>query len=258
MTIVKEKLVTRSEVPVDQTWKLEDLFPSVDAWEQELAAIEADVSSVTQFKGQLGNDSKTFLDCLLAEEELKKRMILVGTYASLRFSEDATNPENQGNAARVSSIFSAISAALSFIESEILALPKGTIEQYIKEENELEVFQNNLNMILEKKPYTLSPETEEALAALGEVHDAPYMIYQRSKASDMTFPTFKDEEGNDLPLSFALFEDRYELSESPVVRRNAFQAFSETLKKYQNTFAAAYATEVKNKWHYLKYETINL
>lgn len=247
MTMVKEKLLTRAEVPVEQTWKLEDLFPSVEAWEQELAALEVDVSTVTKYKGQLGNGAKVFLDCLLAREELQKRMILVGTYANLRFNEDATNSENQGNAAKVSSIFSSISAALSFIESEILALPDGTIEQYIKEEKELEEFKNNLNVIMDKKPHTLSPETEETLAALGEVHDAPYMIYQRSKASDMTFPSFKDEEGKELPLSFALFEDRYELSENPTVRRNAFEAFSDTLKKYKNTFAAAYGTEVKKQ-----------
>src|SRR5690606_28844982 len=247
MTMAKEKLLTRAEVPVEQTWNLEDLFLSVEAWEQEVAALEVDVSTVTKYKGQLGNGAKVFLDCLVAREELQKRMILVGTYANLRFNEDATNSENQGNAAKVSSIFSSISAALSFIESEILALPDGTIEQYIKEEKELEEFKNNLNVIMDKKPHTLSPETEETLAALGEVHDAPYMIYQRSKASDMTFPSFKEEEGKELPLSFALFEERYELSENPTVRRNAFEAFSDTLKKYQNTFAAAYGTEIKKQ-----------
>ncbi|WP_449540327.1 oligoendopeptidase F [Ferdinandcohnia sp. Marseille-Q9671] len=247
MTKVKEKLLTRADVPVEQTWKLEDLFPSVQAWEEELAAVEAAVSTVTAYKGNLANGAKTLVDCLLAKEALQKRMVLVGTYASLRFSEDATNPENQGNAARISSIFSSINAALSFIESEILTLPEGTVEQYIKEEKELEEFQNNLQLIIERKPHTLSPETEEALAALGEVHDAPYMVYQRSKASDMTFSSFKDEEGNELPLSFALFEDRYELSESATVRRNAYEAFSNGLKQYQNTFAAAYGTEVKKQ-----------
>lgn len=105
MTKVKEKLLTRAEVPVEQTWRLEDLFQSVEEWEQELASIESDVSTVTKYKGQLGNGAKTFLDCLLAKEELQKRMVLLGTYASLRFNEDATNPENQGNAARVSSLF---------------------------------------------------------------------------------------------------------------------------------------------------------
>ncbi|MFS0863198.1 oligoendopeptidase F [Fredinandcohnia sp. 179-A 10B2 NHS] len=247
MTTVKEKLLTRSEVPVEQTWNLDDLFQTVEAWEAELAGIQADVSTVTKYKGLLGEGAETLLDCLLAREELQKRIVLVATYASLRFSEDATNPDNQGNAARVSSALSEIGAALSFIESEILTLPEGTIEQYIKEEQGLEVFQNNLSLILEKKPHTLSPETEEALAALGEVHDAPYMIYQRSKASDMKFSSFKDEEGNELPLSFALFEDRYELSENTTVRRNAYEAFSESLKQYQNTFAAAYGTEVKKQ-----------
>ncbi|MFT4414042.1 oligoendopeptidase F [Fredinandcohnia humi] len=247
MTTVKEKLLTRAEVSVEETWQLEDLFETIEKWEEELAAIEEAVPTVTKYKGHLSESAKTLLDCLLAREELQKRMVLAATYASLRFSEDATNPVNQGNSARVASVYSAINAALSFIESEILALPKGTVETYITEEKGLEVFQKNLNLILEKKPHTLSPETEEALAALGEIHDAPYMIYQRSKASDMTFSSFEDEEGNELPLSFALFEDRYELSENTTIRRNAYEAFSKSLKQYQNTFAAAYATEVKKQ-----------
>ena len=109
-------------------------------------------------------------------------MIRVATYASLRSSEDGTSPLNQGNSARMASMLANISAALSFLDTEILALPIGTIEQYIQQEPELNVFKKlSRRFIREKKPHTLSAELEETLASLGEVHDAPYMIYQRGK-----------------------------------------------------------------------------
>src|SRR5699024_12194306 len=101
-----------------------------------------------------------------------------------------------------------------------------------------------LDDILEKKPYTLSPEIEETLAALGEVHDAPYMIYGRSKSADMEFDPIKDEEGNEHPMSFALYADRYELSPHTSLRRKAFDSFVHTLNQYKNTYAATYATVV--------------
>ncbi|WP_078546471.1 oligoendopeptidase F [Litchfieldia alkalitelluris] len=247
MTKVLSKLTQRSEIPAHLTWKLEDLFLNNEEWELALKSIQEDVTNVTRYKGTLGQGSSELLDCLLAREELQKRIVHVATYANLRFSEDATNPENQGNASRVASVLSKISASLSFVDSEILALPTEVISKYIDENKELAVFKIYLEELLDKKAYTLSPETEEALAALSEVHNSPYMIYQNSKAADMTFSAFKDENGEELPLSFALFEDRYELSTNATVRRNAFESFSNTLQSYKNTFAAAYATEVKKQ-----------
>ena len=49
----------RNEVPVEQTWKLEDLFPSPEAWEAERKAIEADLPAVTQYKGRLAEGPAT-------------------------------------------------------------------------------------------------------------------------------------------------------------------------------------------------------
>lgn len=80
---------------------------------------------------------------------------------------------------------------MSFVDSEILALPDGTIEKYLKEHDELKEYENFLKDLLKYKPYTLSPETEEVLASLSEVHSAPYTIYQRSKSSDMQFDDFE-------------------------------------------------------------------
>ena len=96
-------------------------------------------------------------------------------------------PQNQANSARVGDMVSHLNASLSFIPSEILDLPEGTIEKYLQEEPGLEPFRKHLSDLLETKPYRLSADTEAALAALGEVFAAPYTIYQRGKLSDMSF-----------------------------------------------------------------------
>src|SRR5690625_1029495 len=70
------------------------------------------------------------------------------------------------------------------------------------------------------------------------------MIYNRSKSSDMEFDPVMDKDGNELPMSAALFEDRYELTSDTKLRRNAYHSFTKTLDQYKNTIAANYATEV--------------
>lgn len=242
-----QKRLTRAEVPVEKTWNLADLFASSEDWEAELTAVQVDLQTVTEYKGKLGDGAHVLLACLNAQEALNERITRVETYASLQSSEDGTNPLNQANSGRVGTMSSHVGSELSFIRSEILALPEGTVERYLQAEPGLESLRRNLEKLLETKAHQLSPETETVLAALGEVHSAPYTIYQRSKSSDMQFAPIEDKDGNELPVSFALYEDHYELLPDTELRRKAFGSFANTLKQYKNTFAASYATEVKKQ-----------
>ncbi|MGV3488917.1 MAG: oligoendopeptidase F [Tuberibacillus sp.] len=237
----------REEVPAELTWDLKDLFASEEDWEQELCAIQKDVSNITKYKGRLSEGPNVLLDCLKEREDFLKRIIRVDTYASLRQSADGSDPVNQANSSRVAAALSSIFADLSFIKTEILSLPDGTVERYINEENGLATFKKYLEELLDTKPHTLSAETEKALASLGMVLDAPYMIYERSKSSDMTFGSIVDDEGHERPVSFALYEDLYESSPDTNLRRNAYDSFVEGLKRYKNTFAATYATEINKQ-----------
>lgn len=243
MTKQTERL-KRSNVPEEQTWNLHDLFASHTKWEEELTAVQTDVNDITAFKGKLGSNSNTLLNSLNALSEFEKRLIRVATYASLKANTDGTDPENQRDSARIGAAMAQIGAALSFMDSELLTIPEEKLTDFLSEEKGLQIYQKMFSDLLEKKPYTLAPELEETLAALSEVHDAPYMIYERSKASDMEFDPIIDKDGNELPMSFALYEDRYEISPDTFIRRKANESFTKTLKQYQNTYAATYATEV--------------
>ena len=240
------KTLLRHEVPVEQTWNLNDLFSTEQEWEKALNSINEELVSVTKFKGQLQDNAKTLLDCLLAKDALTERVMRVMAYASLRQSEDGTNPENQANSARVSSMISQVSANLSFIESEILQMNEETINSFIEKEEGLVEFQNTLLTILEKQPYKLSADAEEVLSAFGEVLDAPYMIFLRSKTSDMQFNSFTTDDGTDYELTFNSFP-KYEGSPNTEIRRKAYDTFVKTLNQYKNTYAATYATEVKKQ-----------
>lgn len=246
MKKVIKKTLTRSEIPVEQTWSLTDLFEMEEAWEAELKSVQNDIQTVTQYKGRLSEDAKTLLDCLLAKDSLSERVMRVMTFAHLRQSEDGTNPINQANSARVASMLSSFGASESFINSEILELPDGTIEKYISQAPGLEEYRKTLTDLLETKPHKLSPDAEEVLAAFGEALNAPYMIYERSRTSDMQFPSFTTENAEEYPLTFNSFP-KYEGSPNTELRRKAYDTFVSTLKQYKNTYAATYATEVKKQ-----------
>ncbi|MEC2258650.1 oligoendopeptidase F [Bacillus cereus] len=245
-TIIENRLV-RAEVPNELKWDLSDLYKSDDEWHTALNILENNIQKLDAFKGRLHTNSTTLLNCLLLEEELLMKLTKLYSYANLKESTDRTNPIIQANSSKISALWTKVHTALSFIHNEILSFDEGTIEKYLTEETKLEPFRKSLLEILQKRQHTLSPETEEALAALGEVHSSPYKIYGMTKLADMDFTSIQDEQGNELPVSFALFESKYEFSPSAYIRRKAYSSFVSTLKRYKNTVATTYATEVKKQ-----------
>ncbi|PEW80917.1 oligoendopeptidase F [Bacillus cereus] len=247
MKNIIEKRHIRAEVPTELTWDLSDLYESDKEWETALRVLTDDIKKLDAFKGQLHTSSTTLLHGLLLEEELLMKLTKLYSYANLKESTDRTNPVVQANSSKIAALWTKVHTALSFIHNEILSFDEGTIEKYLAEETKLEPFRKSLLDILQKRPHTLSPETEEALAALGEVHSSPYKIYGMTKLADMDFTSIQDEQGNELPVSFALFESNYEFSPSVDIRRKAYSSFVSTLKRYKNTVATTYATEVKKQ-----------
>lgn len=247
MKNVIEKRHIRAEVPTELTWDLSDLFESDKDWETALRVLTDDIKKLDAFKGHLHTSATTLLHCLLLEEELLMKLTKLYSYANLKESTDRTNPVIQANSSKIAALWTKVHTALSFIHNEILSFDEGTIEKYLHEETKLEPFRKSLLDILQKRKHTLSPETEEALAALGEVHSSPYKIYGMTKLADMDFTSIQDEQGNELPVSFALFESKYEFSPSVDIRRKAYSSFVSTLKRYKNTVATTYATEVKKQ-----------
>ncbi len=236
--------LSRAEVPVEQTWCLDDLFVSETDWEAEYAAVDTACDGVGQYQGRAGEGAGTLLACLDAVEALQQRFVRIITFAHLRNAQDGTNPQYQSAMARVAALEARLSASTSFVDSDILQLPDGKLEQYMAQEPGLAVHRMRLHDLLDLKPHRLGADTERVLAALGQVLNAPYMVYSRSKSSDIQFAPFADAAGTTYANSINGFESNFESHSDTSVRRGAWQSFSAGLKAYNHTYAATFATEV--------------
>jgi oligoendopeptidase F len=237
--------LARADVPADMTWNLEELFDSEAAWEAEFEALDATRAQVDPWRGRLGEAAASLRGCLDLVESLQQRLMRLSTYAYLRNAQDGTHPPYQGALARVNALAARLAASIAFVDAQILELPDGTVERFLAEDAELRAHGVALQRLLETRPHRLGAETEGVLAALGEVLGAPMMIYKLSKASDIQFAPFVDGQGATRPNSFNLYESTYEAHPDAALRRAAWASFSAGLKAYNNTYAAAFATEVK-------------
>ncbi len=242
-----KKRSLRSEVPLEMTWNLKDLFESRDIWKERLLINEEDFLALSVYKGRLCANASNLYDCLTKLEKASIAMVQLGTYVSLHQSEDATNSQSQEDSLFFGTISTRSQSSISFIESEITSLDQTEYDALYDPCPELRIYKNYLDDVYAQKPHKLSPETEVAIASLGEVMSAPYRIYQVSKGADMTFENFSTDSEPSLENSFALFESKYEFSPDTETRRNSYESFSKALHQYKNTYASVYATEVKKQ-----------
>lgn len=232
--------LTRSEVPEALTWNLDQIYPSVAAWEESLAALNSELPEVTGFRGRLHEGPGVALACLQARDRLRERLMRLISLANLRVAEDGTNTASLALESRVGSVASQVSAALSFIDSELADLPAGALERYMAEEPGLAPYRHELEGIIKEKPHRLSPETEATLAALGQTFRAPAIIYNRAKAADLKFRPIRDGEDREQPMSIARFES-YQQAPNREFRRQAWESLTEGLDAHKTTFASTLA-----------------
>lgn len=238
------KRLARHEVPVEQTWDLESLYPSISAWEADLARIDALVAAVQAFQGRLGEGAAVLLDCLKANDQLSELAMRLFWFSYNSCTVDQGNPTVQGLRDRGMAMSARVSAATAFIRPEILALPDGAVKDYLELEPGLAPYKLFLGDLLDQKEHMLGAEAEAVIAAMGELAESPYIIWQANTAADITFDPVTDEKGNVVPMSVAAL---LKLQQSPDrnVRKASYESATKAFMAQKRTIAATVGTAQK-------------
>lgn len=230
------ELYSRKDVPVEQTWDLSLIYPEEKMMWEHLEKTKAEVNKfVETYAGQLKTAEK-IVQCLQDMEPILLAIGRIWSYTGLAVETDYTDNALRERDEKVSNEITHLEKDMAFVDSEILLAPDEELEAAVKMAKGCRVY---LQDLIAKKAHMLSPETEKTLTALSRSLDVPYTVYNTMKLADIAFDPFTAG-GKEYPLGYSLFEDNYEYEADTQVRRAAFRAFSDTLKKYRNTTAAAY------------------
>lgn len=238
-----KSLPPRSAVAIEETWNLEDLFKTEDAYNAAIKDVQAAVTAFEErFKGNM-TDESVVIAAIDGYAAIMGKLVPIGTYTNLALSVDQTNDEAQMRASKYSSIASKLGSQLAFFSSEISELPIELLEKAMEQSAE---YKNYLEELIRQKPYKLHPEVERTLAALSSVLNAPYGLYDTTKLVDMKFDDF-EVHGEKFPLSYISFEGGWETEPDTEKRRAAYDAFHAKLKEYQHTQAKTYDMQLQKE-----------
>jgi oligoendopeptidase F len=235
----------RAEVPPEDRWNLEPLYPSVEAWEADFAEARALPERVAAYAGRLSEADTVLAEALEAWFGATRRVEKLYVYAHLSSDQDLDDSASQGLYDRARSLFTALLSAGAYLAPEILAIDDETMGRWLEGEA-LAPYVFWLRDQLRAKPHTLSSAEERLMAMVSEPLAALQRAYSVLKNVEVSarLPQVADDAGQPRRLSHASF---IELQESPDrdVRRAAFQAYYQEWAGNRATAAATLDGAIK-------------
>lgn len=232
----------RSDVKIEQTWDLTQLYETEEKYNEEVEKSKEKVDEfVEKYKGKI-NSLEKLNKSIKDFAKINALFSTLGAYAYLDVETDAMNEAANIRLGKLYTLFAKYNAKLSFYTNEVQELDTKTLEEARK----LEYNKAFIESVLNNKKYSLDTKVESALSALSKTLSFPYDLYNTTKLKDIVFPDF-EANGEKNKLSYNLYEDGLDGSQDIEIRRNSFKVFTKTLRKYQHTAAATYNAQVQKE-----------
>ena len=240
------KLNTREEVNARCKWAIEDLYKNDEDWKSDYELLKSRIPELAKFRGRLGESAQVLLSMQKLSDELNQLLEKVYVYANQRLHENTDNSTYQNLASQAQGLLVELSESMSFVEPELMELPDGTIETFLKENKELSVYRQYFENIIRQKKHVLPTEQEALLAAMGDVAESPKDIFSMFNNADIRFPEITGEDGHPVQVTHGRYMSLMQ-SDNRQVRKSAFEAMYGVYGDWRNTLAAMYRANVKQE-----------
>ncbi|WP_141603595.1 oligoendopeptidase F [Terrilactibacillus laevilacticus] len=245
----KKSLPTRDQIPENEKWDLEAIYPSVDEWESDFEKVKSLIPELESFKGKLGESSNTLFSMLKKQDELDLILNKLFAYSHMKADGDTANSTYQALNDRVRNLATMVGSKLAYVVPEILDIDEKKLAGFLDENKDLQLYRHGLDDITRMRPHVLDEEKEALLAQVSEVTSNPSNTFGMLNNADLKFPEIKDENGEEIEVTHGRYSKFME-SEDRRVRKDAFDAVYSTYGSFKNTFASTLSGQVKRNNFY--------
>jgi oligoendopeptidase F len=237
-------LPTRNEVSDELKWDLSRVFKNDQEWEQEYKQVAQEIKNLSKFKGTLAKSGKELYEGITEILAVNRRLEKVYVYATMSSDVDTSNTHYLGFVAKAQSLANQMSAAIAFVDPEILSIPAKKLTKFMQDEPRLENYRHRLEQITQKRPHTLPANEEKIIADAGDAMGTSANTFNVLTNSDMEYGYVQDEDGEMVQLSDGLYSLLIP-SQVRKVRKNAFDVMYASYGQFENSLASTLSGEVK-------------
>lgn len=243
-SMTSDRLPTRGEIDPQYTWNAESLFASIEAWEEEYAAVAASLPGLRSFEGRLAQGPHVLLETREAVEALERRLMRLSVYSGMDSAVDTTNQAATERDGRVQGLFGQFLGAVAYMAPELLAIGLPTLQQWMASEPRLAILAHYFEDLFRRQAHVRSAEVEELLGLAAEPFAGAYSAWSMLTNADIQFQPAVASDGKELPLSQSTYDG---LLNNPdrAVRRTAWERYTDQYLAHKNTLTSNLLTSVK-------------
>ncbi len=235
----------RKDVAEKYKWRIGDVFPGDEAWEEAFAALENSLD-LGKYRGTL-HTAENILAYFKAEEKFTTEFLQVYLYAFLKHDEDVRETKYASYLGKVMSLNTRLAAETSFSTPELTALDDETLENFRKDPR-FKDYDYMLTRLIARKKYVLSEKEERILALTGEAMEVPHDVFEMLDNAELDLPTM-EYEGKEIKLSHGMYSVIVN-GKDRAKRKEVYEKYYSAYKKILGTLAATYFGNVKTDIFY--------
>lgn len=242
-----EKESLRSEIDNKYKWDLEKIYKNKEEVEKDMQKAKELTEEFLKYKTHILDTSKTLEEATTKYYEISRLMEKFIVYANMKFHEDMSISENEALVGKIDKLTDELSEKLAFYTPELLESEYEKIEQYTKENKNLEKYSFIFKELFREKAHVLSLKEEEMMARLGEIFQVPTDAFHMLDDVNIKFKKIKDENEKEVELNNSNYSI-YIKSKDRRVRKEAFESLFTSYEQLKNTFASLLKGNVKSNF----------
>ena len=235
------KVRLRSEIPVEYTWNAESVFPTPQAWDEEIKQLKEDLPQIEKFRGHLGDSPETLVKAMETVSSLYQRAGKVLVYASLAHEVDTADQTAARRMGQVMGLFGQLQATISFIDPELLTVGQEKLNTWMQENPQLKVYEHYVENLFRLQAHVRSQEIEEVMGMLATPFSGTQQTASLMSDADFRFEPAVSSDGAQVPVTQGTYEEILAGSDREA-RRTAFESYTSTYLSFKNTLANNLAT----------------
>lgn len=242
--VESREVPSRQAIPVEFTWNAESVFASLEAWEAELKAIQADLPNLSGYQGRLNQGAALLAEALVTRDELARRAAVAMMYAAMHHEVDKTDQAAAILPGKARGVLGQTLAAMAFIEPEIIAIGQEQLSAWTAREEALKTYAHYFDNLFRKQAHIRSSEVEELLGLLADPFSGPDSAYGMLVDADFTFQPAIDAHGHEAPISQSSFQ-KVMASSDRELRRTTWEHYLDEYLAHKNALTANLTNSIK-------------